>query len=97
MMRIARVVGVAIGLLMMAGGLAALLWGGVAPALVFIFEGLVIVIGVVFERATYKRLEPRPVGPSWTRTPERFIDDATGKLVTVYVQPSTGERKYVDE
>lgn len=97
MMRIARVVGVGIGLLMMAGGLAALFWGGVAPALVFTFEGLVIVIGVAFERATYKTLEPRPLSPGWTRTPERFIDDATGKRVTVYVQPATGERKYVNE
>ena len=96
-MRIVRTVGIGVGLLMMAGGLAALFYVGVAPALVFAFEGLLIVIGVAFERATYKALELKPLGGGWTRTPERFVDDASGKMVTVYVQPATGERKYVDE
>ncbi len=96
-MRIVRAVGIGVGLLMMAGGLAALFYGGAAPALVFAFEGLVIVIGVAFERATYKAIEARPLGAGWTRTPERFVDDASGKMVTVYVQTKTGERKYVNE
>ena len=92
-----RAIGMAVGLLIMAGGLWLLFYGGVAPAIVFTVEGLVVVLGVVFERAIYKPLETRPLGAGWTRTPERFIDDATGKPVTVYVQPTTGERKYVNE
>ena len=28
---------------------------------------------------------------------ERFVDDETGRNVTVYVRTATGERKYVDE
>jgi hypothetical protein len=96
-MRIVRTVGIGIGLFMMAGGLWALFYGGMAPAVVFAFEGLIIVIGVAFERVTYKALEPRPLAAGWTRTPERFVDDATGQMVTVYVQPATGERKYVNE
>ena len=31
------------------------------------------------------------------RTDERFIDETTGKPVTVYVDPVTGERSYVQE
>jgi hypothetical protein len=92
-----RTAGIAIGLLVMAGGLWLLFIGGVAPALVFTLEGLVVVIGVVFERATYKAIEPKTPGAGWSRTPERFIDDASGKRVTVYVQTATGERKYVNE
>jgi hypothetical protein len=97
MMRIVRTIGLAVGLAVMAGGLYVLFVGAAAPAVVFTLEGAVIVAGVVFERANYKPLEPRPLGPGWTRTPERFIDDETGKAVTVYVQPATGERKYVKE
>ncbi len=97
MMRVVRTIGIAAGLLVMAGGLWLLLIGGVAPAIVFILEGLLVVIGVVFERATYKAIEAAKPGPGWTRTPERFVDDASGKLVTVYVQPATGERKYVND
>ena len=96
-MRIVRAIGIAVGLLIMAGGLLALFSGGVAPAVVFTLEGAVIVLGVLFERVTYKAIEARRPGPGWTRTPERFIDDASGKFVTVYVQPATGERKYVNE
>jgi hypothetical protein len=96
-MRIVRTVGIGIGLLVMAGGLWLLFYGGVAPAIVFTVEGLLIVIGVAFERVTYKAIETKRPGAGWTRTPERFIDDATGKPVTVYVQSLTGERKYVSE
>lgn len=97
MMRIVRTIGMAVGLLIMGAGLWMLFYGGVAPAIVFTLEGLVVVLGVVFERAIYKPLEARPRGAGWTRTPERFIHDATGKPITVYVQAATGERKYVDE
>jgi hypothetical protein len=96
-MRIVRAVGIGIGLLVMAGGLWLLFYGGVAPAIVFTLEGLVLVIGVVFERATYKAIDIKSPGAGWSRTPERFVDDASGKMVTVYVQAATGERKYVNE
>jgi hypothetical protein len=96
-MRIVRTAGIAIGLVMMAGGLYTLFIGAVAPAIVFTFEGAVILIGVAFERATYKAIEAKTPGAGWTRTPERFVDDASGRMVTVYVQAGTGERKYVNE
>jgi hypothetical protein len=96
-MRLVRMIGIALGLLIMAGGLALLFYGGVAPAIVFTLEGLVVVVGIAFERATYKAIEGAKPGAGWTRTPERFVDDASGRMVTVYVQPATGERKYVNE
>jgi len=96
-MRIMRTVGMLFGLGVMAGGLWLLLTNRLAPAVVFTLEGAVLVIGVVFERVTYKPIEPTTPGPGWARTAERFVDDASGRMVTVYVQAATGERKYVNE
>ncbi len=59
MMRIVRRLGIGVGLLLMGAGLYALFHAIAAPAVVFAFEGLVIVLGVVFERATYRALEPK--------------------------------------
>jgi hypothetical protein len=96
-MSMVRIVGVSVGLAIMAMGLWALFAGVLPPALVFTLEGAVIIAGVLFERVVYKHVEAARPGAGWTRTAERFIDDATGKPVTVYVQPATGERKYVNE
>ena len=68
-----------------------------APAVVFTLEGAVLVIGVLFERVTYKAIEPNTPGPAGPAQAERFVDDASGRMVTVYVQSATGERKYVNE
>ncbi len=38
-----------------------------------------------------------PAGTGWKRTSERFIDDKSGRTITVYVKPFTGERAYVAE
>ncbi|MFO1058793.1 MAG: hypothetical protein U1E53_17720 [Dongiaceae bacterium] len=57
-----------------------------------------MVLVMICERIAYKRVADRaPSGPGWQRTRERFIDDATGRTVTVYVKPRTGERAYVAE
>ena len=56
-----------------------------------------ILIGTVFDRVIYKKTQALPPGAGWVRTPERFVDDATGKPITVYVQPASGERQYVEE
>jgi len=76
-------------------GTAALFTGAFPPGMVFGVWGGLLVIGIVFERVIYKRIEAGRPGPGWQRTTERFIDDATGKTVTVYVEPATGERTYV--
>jgi hypothetical protein len=78
----------------LACGLAAL-FARVPPGFVFVFWGAVIVLSIVYERYRYKPVETAAPGPGWTKTPERFIDDETGEPVTVWLQPETGERKYV--
>ena len=59
--------------------------------------GALLLVGTVFERARYKRLQPSAPGAGFVRTAERFKDDATGAPVTVYADPATGERAYVRE
>ena len=54
-------------------------------------------IGTIYERYRYKAIEVGKPGSGWVATTERFIDDETGKAVTVYLDPATGERKYVAE
>ncbi len=57
---------------------------------------LVLVIGIVFERARYGASRPRPQENGWVETPERFIDDASGRAMSVWYKPATGERRYTD-
>jgi len=70
---------------------------GFPPMFVFLFWGVVLVLGIVFERFRYKPIEQSKPGPGWERTTERFVDEDSGKTVTVYIQPATGERAYVRE
>jgi len=78
------------------GGVLAMVSGdGGGPAM--ILAGLVLIVGTIYERVRYKPLEKGAPGPGWQRTSERFIDDETGKTVTVYIRPETGERRYVEE
>lgn len=56
---------------------------------------VLLVVGLAIERWRYKRLAATPPGPDWQQTDERFIDPETGKLVTVYYHPATGERRYI--
>jgi hypothetical protein len=87
----------AVGALALAGGLLALLIGHAHPGAVFIVWGVVLAGGILCERFRYKPLENKSPGPDWERTGERFFDEETGKTVTVYMRPQTGERAYVEE
>jgi hypothetical protein len=64
-------------------------------ALEVAFPGLVLVGAVLIERWRYKPLGDERPGPGWIATGERFVDPETGKLVTVFYKPATGERRYV--
>lgn len=88
---------IAIAIICILGGLVALATGAFPPAAVFAFWGVLLVVGTVFERVIYKPTVAQPPGAGWVRTTERFIDDASGKPITVYVEPATGERQYVEE
>ncbi|HEV2561840.1 MAG TPA: hypothetical protein VGT78_06840 [Rhizomicrobium sp.] len=86
----------ALGVICLLGGL----WGivsGFPPGFMFAFFGALLVAGIIYERVRYKPIEKAKPGPGWEKTAERFVDDATGKPVTVYIRPETGERMYVEE
>ncbi|MDQ2879150.1 MAG: hypothetical protein M3R41_08765 [Pseudomonadota bacterium] len=76
---------------------AALFWAIVDPGVwpMALVSGAFLA-GIVFERRRYGAAQHRPVGGAWQETAERFIDDASGRPVTVWFNPATGERRYVD-
>lgn len=86
---------IAIGVAAFVCGLITLALTNFPPAFMFLFWGAIIIAGTVFERVRYKPLESKAPAGNWQRTSERFIDDATGTPVTVWLDPVTGERKYV--
>jgi hypothetical protein len=56
--------------------------------------GVIVLVGTLFERWRYRRIEEPPKG-DWHRTGEQFIDPSTGDPVEVLFDPRTGERRYV--
>ena len=72
----------------------------------------VLVVAVVIERQRYRSDEAdrafEPIGPGggepagqleprFRRTDERFVDPTSGHTMRVYVDPRTGERRYLAE
>ncbi len=95
-LRVLRAALLVVGLAMLAGAAALAGAGcGLGPALRLMIPGLVLVGAALFERWRYKRLADSRPGPEWVATAERFVDPESGKLVTVYFRPTTGERRYV--
>lgn len=59
---------------------------------------VVLIAGIVFERHHYGgNASAASPARDWRVTDERFLDEATGRPVVVWFNPTTGERKYVDE
>ncbi len=83
------------GVLLAAAGLLAAFGCTLGVSLRLAVPGLVLLLGLLVERWRYKRVTERRPGPDWVPTSERFVDPESGKLVTVFYQPSTGERRYV--
>jgi hypothetical protein len=88
------VAGIGLVLLVCGAVLWAVNWAG---AWAFILWGAILFFGLAYERFRYKSVVAAVPGPGWVRTAERFVDDETGKTVTVYLQPDTGERTYVED
>lgn len=83
---------------MLVSGLMALLAGNYMAAGFLGVWGAILTFGIIYERYAYKTILDRlPPGSGWTRTAERFVDNKSGRVVTVYVKPLTGERAYVAE
>ena len=57
----------------------------------------ILVAGIVFERVNYSGNASDTADPGWRPTNERFLDEATGRPVTVWFNTATGERRYVDD
>jgi hypothetical protein len=65
-----------------------------APGWQALIIGVIVLIGTLFERWRYRRIEERLAG-QWQRTGEQFIDPSSGSPVEVMFDPRTGERRYV--
>jgi hypothetical protein len=90
----AGIVGYAVGLAMLGLGvwLAALQVGG-GVALIVI--GAVVIVALLLEpRYRRQSLQGTPLPPNWRPTGERFIDDESGRLIEVWYDPASGERRY---
>lgn len=57
----------------------------------------IVVAGIVFERVNYRGNASNPADPNWRPTNERFLDEATGRPVTVWFNTATGERRHVED
>ena len=82
-----------------AGGVLAacgvLVWSlGDGPVLL-ILRAVVIVTAAI--EPIYGRAAAKPVNSGWRPTDEKFVDTETGQLVTVWFDPDTGERRYVED
>ena len=82
-----------VGGLFAAGGIW--LWSATGNPMLVIF-GLLVMVTAALE-PIYGRANGKPAGPAWRATDEKFVDPETGKLVTVWLDPGTGERRYVDD
>ena len=85
--------------------------GDLASALFLFIPGVVMVAAVVLERTRYRSLhaertgaasgpgggEPQAPEPRFRPTGERFVDPTTHVAMRVWVDPATGERRYVAE
>jgi hypothetical protein len=84
-----------VGVAMLAGAVVLAETGCAALGWHLALFGLLLVIAALFERWRYQRLGSTHPGSGWVATAERFIDPESGKLVTVYYRPATGERRYI--
>jgi|EndMetStandDraft_6_1072998.scaffolds.fasta_scaffold213093_2 hypothetical protein len=90
-----RVAVLAVGLAMLFGASVSLAYDIPGLPLCLLIAGGTITVGTLLERVLYKPLLGVNPGPGWQKTGERFIDPDSGKLVDVFYDPKSGERRYV--
>jgi hypothetical protein len=83
--------------------------GGLFSALFLFIPGAVMIAAVLLERTRYRSLraeergdghgrgggETHPLEARFQPTDERFVDPTTGVPMQVWLDPGTGERRYV--
>jgi len=89
-----RTVVIAISATLTCVGIGLIACGVYAPGWQALVIGVIVLIGTLFERWRYRRIEEASNG-RWQRTDEQFIDPTTGDPVQVMFDPRTGERRYV--
>jgi hypothetical protein len=67
---------------------------GAAGALPFTAWGLFLLIAVLLERWRYVHA-PKPDDGPWQETGERFVDPESGRVMSVWYSPDSGERRYL--
>ncbi|HEY6813966.1 MAG TPA: hypothetical protein VI168_00370 [Croceibacterium sp.] len=94
MSRNARMFVFVLGALAVAGGtLMTMLTGGGGIGLLVI--GTLLIASLALEGRYGRPGAPTQVPPhAWELTGERFIDEETGQLLEVWIDPLTGERRY---
>ncbi len=85
-----------IGCVLIAAGLVGSLAAGPGMLPLVVLPAL-LVIGLLCERFLYKPILDTPPGAGWQRTQERFRDPKSDRVVVVFYNPRTGERRYVAE
>jgi hypothetical protein len=103
-----RLLAAVVAALILLGGLVALAAGQPVAGLWAIALGGAGLVGISFERLRYRSEaaertrddagagggEPQAPQHPFRPTGERFVDPTTGRLMRVYVDPATGERRY---
>jgi hypothetical protein len=89
-----RTVVIAVASILTCVGIGLIACGVAAPGWQTLAIGVIVLIGTLFERWRYRRIE-EPSNGRWQRTDEQFIDPSTGEAVEVMFDPCTGERRYV--
>ena len=89
-----RNVVIAVSAILTCVGIGLIACGVYAPGWQALVTGVIVLIGTLFERWRYRRIEVASNG-RWQRTDEQFIDPTTGDPVEVMFDPRTGERRYV--
>lgn len=90
-----RLLAFIVGALMSGFGAAISIASGTGAGIGLLVIGALIILSLALERRYGRPNAPSdvPYG-AWERTRERFIDDETGQLLEVWVDPLTGERRY---
>jgi hypothetical protein len=89
-----RTVVIAVAAILTCVGIGLIACGIYAPGWQALVLGVIVLIGTLFERWRYSRIE-EPSNGRWQRTDEQFIDPSSGDPVEVMFDPGTGERRYV--
>jgi pimeloyl-ACP methyl ester carboxylesterase len=83
------------GIILVGAAIGALAGWRLAAILPLVFWGAILAGAVLVERWRYRPLTDQRPGRDWQATQERFVDPESGRLVTVFFNPATGERRYI--